>query len=110
MTERTELRRLLAHMAASGFRVYAVYDGGEDEEETERTVGYTDAEVESVVFDVDECSLYVRREAGPRHWVQIVLGNAPDGSELVCDYSYSVGETADDFKAVMDGFVVEASA
>ena len=94
--ERKAVRRLVRHLQAAGWSVPKVWDGGEWVRT--RTIGA----VVDTVFSVDDSLIHaVKGEA--RHNVYIVLGNAPDGSEIVCDYGFTDGDP-DGFDAVMSAF------
>jgi|GEM_PF-4170995 len=102
-TERPVLRLLLDHLARAGWTPDGVHDGGElfkvhalpDNEAREL--------VEEIVFSVDESRIFFRktvdgveREEG----IRIILGNEPDGSEMVNDYTMNTV----DFQLAMDEF------
>lgn len=90
MNERSMLRKILSKLYAAGFRVVAADDGG-DEQLTYSDRDDYDATLTEVLddtFGVDEIRLYLSRpNFTRRHWLYVVLGNASDGSEVVCDYS-----------------------
>lgn len=103
--EREALRRLIQHLIRHQFTVTHVDDGGEH-------VAVTNARaIEDAVFSVDVSRILVVSEVDTDgtvkrrvHSILIVLGNAPDGSEIVSDYRYADGDP-DGFDACMDAFL-----
>jgi hypothetical protein len=93
-TERTEVARILTALAAEGWHVTSIDNGG-DADERPATI---DAALD-VIFGVDCCTIVVTRE-GRNHGILIVLGNDPDGSEVVADYGFSDPDS-DGFGALM---------
>lgn len=79
--EKSAVRKVIRALAAGGFRLHSVDDGGE----THRV----DTEHAAIdhIFGVDDSRVYFQKQPGRIHWIYIVLGNAPDGSEVVCDYT-----------------------
>jgi len=101
--ERAAVRRLLRALTAGGWGLAGIFDG----EVMERPK--TEAEAMALVFNLDESSLRVRRPGGKVHGILIVLGNHPDGSEVVADWNYTDGDP-DGFDAFMDGFAASEAA
>lgn len=102
MTERKQTIKVLSALANHGFRVTRVNDGGDEDvvivpASAEQMV----ADATTAVFSVDCSHVYVRKDGHKEHWIFFVLGNAPDGSEVVSDYGYSEPD-ADGFRAIMD--------
>ena len=96
--ERTELRRLIEHLAAREFHISGIDDGGEERVDLDtwnRT--WTDLldQVVDAVFAVDSSTLFVQwrvaGKEGKEHSIFLVLGNADDGSEMVSYYSGMIG-------------------
>ena len=106
-TERTELRRLLEHLYARGFRVSGIDDGPGRR-------GVWGGVVEAVTA-VDSSTLFIQRPGRmggaqeaedlkkEEHSIDLVMGNADDGSEIVSDYSWPNGDP-DKFSDAMRDF------
>ena len=95
-TERTELRRLLEHLYARGFRVSGIDDGGGRR-------GVWGGVVEAVTA-VDSSTLFIQRPGIQGEGsIDLVLGNANDGSEIVSDYGWPNGDP-DKFSDAMRDF------
>lgn len=93
--ERVIVKHLIETMAAHGWHVDHVWDGGEEVHSSE-IGGLLDA-----AFAVDESQIIFENRAGRQHWVSIILGN---GIDCISDYSIAA-HRADDFQAVMVDFV-----
>lgn len=93
--ERVIVKHLIETMAAHGWHVDHVWDGG-DEVHSSKLGGLLDA-----VFAVDESQIIFENRAGRQHWVSIILGN---GIDCISDYSYAL-HNADDFEATMKNHV-----
>lgn len=108
--ERQAVRRLLRHLTANGFRVVGVYDG---ESMHRDAVAKGEDGILDIVFNLDESSIRVmtgeRQPIKNAHGIYIVLGNAPDGSEVVADWNF-YKDDSDGFDAVMDAFLESESA
>jgi hypothetical protein len=104
-TERTELRRLIEHLAAREFHISGIDDGGDERVDLDTFRAWPDLLIEVVeaVFAVDSSTLFVQRPGGKEHGIDLVLGNADDGSELVADYSWTNGDP-DKFSEAMRDF------
>lgn len=88
--EQNVARRLLSFLIAGGFRVSFVdYGDGEASNISGDQIAALD-----LIFGVDEALVgftnNVGRYAGS---VYLVFGNAPDGSELIADYSWRANST-----------------
>lgn len=94
--ERVIVKHLIETMAAHGWTVNHVWDGGDEVRSTD--IG---AQLDAV-FSVDESQIIFENTAGRQHWVSIILGN--DGWDCIADYSYAL-HGADDFNKVMTDFV-----
>jgi hypothetical protein len=95
-TERTELRRLLEHLYARGFRVSGIDDGPGRR-------GVWGGVVEAVTA-VDSSTLFIQRPGIQGEGsIDLVLGNANDGSEIVSDYGWPNGDP-DKFSDAMRDF------
>jgi alpha-beta hydrolase superfamily lysophospholipase len=103
-TERTELRRLIEHLAARGFHISGIDDGGEERVDLDTWADWSDLLIEVVeaVFAVDSSTLFVQRPGGKEHGIELVLGNADDGSEIVSDYSWTNGDPDKFTEAMVD--------
>jgi len=93
--ERVIIKHLIEAMAAHGWHVDHVWDGGAEVHSSE-IGGLLDA-----VFAVDESQIIFENRAGRQHWVSIILGN---GIDCISDYSFAQ-HRADDFEAVMETYV-----
>lgn len=91
--ERRLISRLVRTMAAHGWTVWSVYDGGEHVRCKDET------EILDTVFSVDESTIWFERDRR-KHGVLIVLGN--DGWDAIADYGYSED---DDFEQIMEAEV-----
>lgn len=90
--ESTKLTEFLNAMVAKGWSLHSVSDG------EDRTDTSTIDEVIKVVESVDESWIYIAApESGKRHTLFVVLGNDPDGGEVICDTSVH-----DDIEAAFD--------
>lgn len=98
--ERQVVANLIAHLGRAGFELCAVNDGDETLKVS------TPQEAMELIFGVDEAWLYVRKQAGKKRWIFLVMGNADDGSEIITDYGYSEGDP-DGFSAAMESFDTE---
>lgn len=98
--ERAEVeRKIVAHlfttMAAHGWHIDYIFDGGDNV----RYADWTEAAVFDTVFSVDWSAIRFMKPA-MRRSVRIILGN--DGYDCIADYSLSDKDNAeDDFEAVM---------
>jgi hypothetical protein len=102
--ERRVVFALLEMLVKNGFRISGVWDGETMEKTYSETSQITDAM--ELIFNLDESSVWVRKEGFKEHYIFIVLGNADDGSEVVADYSYSDGDP-DNFNGLMEAFEPE---
>ena len=78
--------RLISAALAKGFFV-SVFDG----EEWAEKRSADKAAIRAAATAVDMCELVIRDMENNRKigWVSIIWGNAPDGSELIADYTVS---------------------
>jgi hypothetical protein len=98
LAERRVIANLIAHLERAGFELRGASDG-----EVRHTVRTTKEALE-VIFSVDDSWLYVAKpDTARRYTVYFVLGNAPDGSEVACDWS-SPDLDVDGFSEAMDAF------
>jgi len=102
--ERRVVYALFEMLVQNGFRITGVWDGDSMEKTYSDATQITDAM--ETVFNLDESSVWVRKEGFKEHYIFIVLGNADDGSEVVADYSYSDGDP-DNFNGLMEAFEPE---
>jgi hypothetical protein len=115
-TERTELRRLLEHLYARGFRVSGIDDGpGRRDDRIEGLpLGETDEialALALAVTAVDSSTLFVQRSGIQGEGsIDLVLGNANDGSEIVSDYGWRIGHQPDKFSDAMRDFDISYPA
>lgn len=93
--ERVIIKHLIETMAAHGWKVDHIYDGGDEVRDTD--IG---AQLDTV-FSVDEAQIIFENSAGRQHWVSLILGN---GIDVISDYSYAQYK-ADDFQALMEAHV-----
>lgn len=102
--ERGAIQRIVREAKTVGFLVYGVWDGEEfqrhPEYTKERPVPMTEAQVCEACASVDDSSIRFRHADGRIASALIVLGNAPDGSELPADNS--CGDILQDFADAMD--------
>lgn len=89
--ERVIIKHLIETMAAHGWRVDHIWDGGDEVRNTD-----LGAQLDAV-FAVDESQIIFENKQGRQHWVSIVLGN---GTDCISDFSYAQ-HRADDFELVM---------
>jgi hypothetical protein len=113
-TERTELRRLLEHLYARGFRVSGIDDGPGRREVwgafRDATKHGRNTVVEAVTA-VDSSTLFVQRSGIQGEGsIDLVLGNANDGSEIVSDYGWRIGHQPDKFSDAMRDFDISYPA
>lgn len=108
MLERTKNERrvvynLLEKLADKGFYIDKIDDG---EEVTKFRADNSDPKLKDameLIFNLDECRVYVKKANYPAHYIYFVFGNADDGSEVVADNSYSEDDP-DGFGKLMDEF------
>ena len=103
--QRIEVERKIAAflynaMAAAGWQVDYIFDGGDNV----RYAEWTEAKVLDTVFSVDEAEISFVKSTGRgriRRGVDIILGNS--GWDCVNDHSFSnPNNPDDDFEAVME--------
>lgn len=110
MLERTKNERkvvyaLLSQLVAAGFNIVDV-DDGEDLTQITRGMGDQIKAAMEVLFNLDDCAMYVVKEGYKQHYIRFVFGNADDGSEVVADFGYTEGDP-DGFQKLMDEFEPE---
>lgn len=98
--ERKVIYAMLNELEGKGFKLVSVYDGENDEPAT------TVKEVMELIFNLDECRVYLKKEGYKAHNIYYVLGNADDGSEVAADWNYTEGDP-DGFNEAMDAFKPE---
>lgn len=99
--ERRVIAAAIAHLQQAGFTLVSVDDGEEDTKVT------TAKEAMELVFNLDECRIYFRKQGFNPHNLLIVLGN--DGWDAISDYTYTAGDP-DGFEKAMDAFDAESFA
>jgi hypothetical protein len=82
--ERKALWSILGDMADKGWKAFRTNDGDRNEAHTD------DKSVMEVCFNLDECWVAFRNEAGDKHTIFLVFGNSPN--EIVCDWGFTVGD------------------
>ena len=90
-TERIIIKNLIQTMAAHGWKVDHIWDGGEEVRSDN-----LDAQLDTV-FTVDESHIIFENVAGRQQWVSLILGN---GFDVISDYSYAL-HSGDNFGSVM---------
>jgi hypothetical protein len=95
--ERKVVWNLLTYLQTAGFHVQAVNDG----ENIDKVA--TPQEAMELVFNLDDCVVYMHKPGYGSHGVQIVLGN---GVDVISDHSY-FEDDRDGFRQVMDDFDAE---
>lgn len=93
--------RMERHIVANLFEWLFMHDllrnvSVDDGEES--TVCKNAQQAMELMFNLDECQLYVSG-----HWISFIFGNGNNGMDVICDYSYSEGDV-DGFEAVMNAF------
>ena len=94
--ERKVLRAALVSIEKAGWTVTGVSDG-----ETVETTATIDAALD-VVDSVDDSRIKVTGSDGARSWLQIVRGNAKDGSEIIADHGVNLSEALAGYYAMAD--------
>jgi len=89
--ERVIIKNLIQTMAAHGWKVDHIWDGG-----AEVRTADLGAQLDAI-FAVDESQIIFENYAGRQHWVSLILGN---GVDVISDYSYAQNR-ADDFESLM---------
>jgi hypothetical protein len=100
--ERRVIYGLLCYLFQAGF-VPVKLDDGEEIEHMQLDGQERIKEAMELIFNLDDCKLYVKKEGFTPHYVMFVLGNADDGSEVIADWGYSEAD-ADGFDATMRAF------
>jgi hypothetical protein len=95
--ERRIVWNLLTGLEAAGFHVLAVNDG--DGEDKTATI----IEAMELVFNLDDCWVFVKKGHYGNHAIRLVLGN---GVDCVSDWSFHKDDN-DGFNAWMEGFKPE---
>jgi hypothetical protein len=103
--ERKVVYALLTELQQAGFKLVDIDDGEELTQILLNKGDFTKQAME-VMFNLDDCTLYVFKEGFGQHYIRFVFGNADDGSEVVADWNYTVGDP-DGFNAFMEAFNAE---
>lgn len=92
------VRHLCRALKKEGWQVAYVYDGGDERVKVE-----CEEELMEAVFAVDIATIHFTSASTTqvrKSWVQLVFGNAEDGSDLISDYMCKY----EDFNAIVDSF------
>lgn len=92
--ERNIVTLLLTYMASVGWMVYAVDDGGDEDEKVASI-----EEAMAAIFAVDESLARFKHESGEKGWVSIILGN---GIDCLSDYGYKAANDPNGWNGHME--------